>query len=262
MEIDLLCEGRRFVFSGEEADPYFKIWREIGRYGGVRDIIPYRMALRPGDVFIDVGGNIGLTAVLSAALAPGSTGYFFEPDPTNFHHLQTVISRNELARFQAFNMAVGDRPGSLHFIPMGASGHAAHEGETGIDIEIIALDDFAKNMSRLDFLKIDVEGFEREVLLGSRATIERLKPVALIEFNSITTIMEARMLPQDLLEMAFSFFPYVDYVDIHSGKPQRIANTPYAKRDFVAMNLMSGFIHDLLCYFEPGRINHDVSVEL
>jgi hypothetical protein len=59
----------------------------------------------------------------------------------------------------------------------------AELGEEGVEVEVTTLDDFAtsKNLTRLDFLKIDVEGMEFEVLQGARATLERFHPAIYFE---------------------------------------------------------------------------------
>lgn len=44
MEVQLVCENRKFTFSGEPDDKYFEVWRNLGFYGGERDVVPYRLS--------------------------------------------------------------------------------------------------------------------------------------------------------------------------------------------------------------------------
>lgn len=257
MEVELLCEGRKFTFSGDESDSYFKVWRDLGFYGGQRDVVPYRLVLKSDSVSVDIGGNIGLTAVLTGALCPAGKGYFFEPDPRNFKHLSRTIEANGLMNFVAYNMAVGENVGTLKFNQMHASGHAAQfDTPNAIEVPMISLDSWAANIrpNRIDFLKIDVEGYERSVLRGGRDTITRYKPVALIEFNSLTTIMVGRILPYDLLDDILALFPIVNVIDLYTGMPRRLGRTPHEINSFVGENLQNGFVHDLLCYFDEDQV--------
>jgi FkbM family methyltransferase len=257
VEVRLLCEGREFTFSGEEDDIYFKVWRDRGFYGGERDLAPYRIILKPDDVCVDVGGNIGLTAVLTGALAPKGKAYFFEPDPKNFKHLKRTIEANGFDNFVAINAAVGAEPGRLMMNHLASSSHAAlFPQENQFEIELVTIDGWAKSvkLEKLDFLKIDVEGLEKDVLIGAKETIQRFKPVALIECNVVTTIMVGRILPYDLIAEIFLHFPYVEVIDLYTGHPRRLENTPEAINGFVGENMLNGFVHDLLCYFDPKQI--------
>jgi FkbM family methyltransferase len=258
VEVELVCEGRKFVFSGEESDTYFKIWRELGFYGGKRDVVPYRIALKPNSISVDIGGNIGLTAILTGALCPEGRAYFFEPDPKNFKHLKRSIEVNGFADFIAFNKAVGETSGYLKMNQMDSSTHvAAFDQKNSIEVPMISLDDWSKSfpLDRVDFLKIDVEGYERSVLRGAKETIAKFRPVTLIEFNSLTAVMVGRMLPYDLMDEIFSHFQIVDVIDLYTGLPKRLERDPFSVNSFVGENMLNGFVRDLLCYFEDSELN-------
>lgn len=257
MEVELVCEGKKFIFSGDETDGYFKVWRELGFYGGKRDTVPYQLILKEDSVTIDIGGNIGLTAVLTGALSPNGRAFFFEPDPKNFVHLKRVIEANKFARFSPYNWAMGEADGVLRLNQAASSSHAATYEHTGIiNVPMRSLDSWAEEagLVRLDFLKIDVEGYERSVLRGAKKTVAAFKPAALIEFNSLTTIKVGRLLPQDLLEEVFSMFPIVDVVEIETGLPRRLGRSPFEVDQFVGENMLGGFVHDLICYFDEGQV--------
>ena len=244
-------------FSGEETDKYFEIWRGLGFYGGQRDVVPYRCALRDDSTVVDIGGNIGLTAVLTAALAPNGRGYFFEPDPKNFRHLLRTIEVNNFRNLEAFACAMGATDGEVMLNQAASSSHIDRRNHpAAIRVSMRSLDSWANevHLDKLDFLKIDVEGYEQEVLKGAVNTIERLKPVALIEFNSLTTIMVGRILPYGLLDDILRLFPMVDVIDLHTGEPRRLGRSAEDLNAFVGETMTQGFVHDLLCYFREDQI--------
>jgi FkbM family methyltransferase len=157
--------------------------------------------LRRGDVVLDVGANIGLYAVrLARALLRlgGGCVHAFEPIPANAERLAYNVAANALAQVvQIHELALGSRHGRTAFHrenEYGAStGNAAMIGAAvapafGADTEadVTTLDSFA---ARLDLgscalIKLDVEGAELEVLRGGAATIARLRPVILAEYNA------------------------------------------------------------------------------
>jgi FkbM family methyltransferase len=137
-------------------------------------------ALRRGDVFLDIGANIGIFTIL-AALIVGEKGKVvaFEPGTENFARLESNIRVNNLPNVAAFKSALGeenshgqlfvDRP-AASLVP---SETPPREGETVESVEIVNGDDFRKAQG-LPFpriVKIDVEGFEYKVLRGLRATL-------------------------------------------------------------------------------------------
>ena len=258
MEVQLVCENRKFTFSGEPDDKYFKVWRNLGFYGGERDVVPYRLSLKPDSTVVDVGGNIGLTAVLTGALAPNGRGYFFEPDPKNYRHLKRTIEANKFSHLTAFPFAMGAEDGELLLNMASASSHADNvNSPNAVRVRMRSLDSWAAehHLEKLDFLKIDVEGYELNVLRGAVETIKRHRPVALIEFNSLTTIMVGRILPYELLDCVMALFPIVHVVDLYTGLPRRLGRREAEKHAFVGENMTQGFVHDLLCCFEEGQIN-------
>lgn len=131
-------------------------------------------ALRPGDLFVDVGANIGAYTVLAAKVA-GANAIAFEPDPTTYGHLRANIAANDLAStVEARREAVGAAAGELTFTAgLDAVNHvvAGHEHIADVQrVPVVTLDGVLAN--RLPtMMKIDVEGFETEVINGGRNTI-------------------------------------------------------------------------------------------
>lgn len=126
-------------------------------------------ALRPGDLFVDVGANVGVYTML--AYHTGADCIAFEPAPLAYGALaRNIALNNAAARVAARQEAVGSTRGSLH-ITTGedCTNHVAVEGDSGtVEVPVSRIDD----LPRVPLLiKIDVEGFESEVLAGAERTL-------------------------------------------------------------------------------------------
>lgn len=129
---------------------------------------------RPGATIIDVGANLGLYTVLLSKLT-GEQGQViaFEPDPALFRQLQENCVLNGCANVRAFNSAVGRQADRLHLQKLVANtgdNHLSREPSKffrqTIAVDVVKLDDVLRDV-RPDLLKIDVQGWEYEVLQGA-----------------------------------------------------------------------------------------------
>lgn len=138
-----------------------------------------------GGVVLDIGACIGdHTITYSEMVGPLGRVYAFEPNPVAFE----CLSHNMLkcVNVLPLRIALGDRAGFGHTIQdanlgasqFSASGPAATTGSTAM----VTIDTFM-GLKRLDFIKIDAEGWEPEILRGGEQTIRRLRPAMLIEVN-------------------------------------------------------------------------------
>ena len=136
-----------------------------------------------GGVFVDAGANVGAYTVRAARLV-GRTGRViaFEAHPLTFEYLTRSIAANTFTNVTALNKALGAEagdaqiafdaanPGQTH---VGAGMGGARIGVAGITVPMVTLDGALAGLGvgRVDYLKIDVEGFELAVLNGARQTI-------------------------------------------------------------------------------------------
>lgn len=123
---------------------------------------------RSGDVVADVGANIGLYAIaLAKRVGDGGKVHAFEPDPANFRALGRHCHLNQVtARVVAHQVAVAGADDRVAF--EAGRGPESHIGSGALvsEVDCVRLDSvFAGD--RIDILKIDVEGFEEEVLKGA-----------------------------------------------------------------------------------------------
>lgn len=143
----------------------------------------------PRDIVVDVGGYIGSFAVPAARRAKEGRIYSFEPCPANFAQLQVNVGLNRLDNVSAFNVAVASTDRSItlfldHMNPASNSIYLRSDqggDEHVVEREAISLPTlFARHgIGRCDFLKVDCEGAEYEILMTlDRAMLDRIGKIA------------------------------------------------------------------------------------
>ncbi len=216
------------------------------------------VAKEPGPIVVlDVGAHEGAYAGELGALAPAAEIYAFEPHPKTYERLR---ERAEQQRFAAYNVACGRSPGRLTLYdyldnPDGSQ-HASvhrdvierihHGAATSWDVEVIALDDFIEQhgLKQINLLKIDTEGHEYEVLLGSRRAIERgMIDAVHIEFNEMNVI--SRVFCRDFYELLrdYDFFRMLPDGLLAMGPYWPITCELFAYQNLVAIRRKHGRPH-------------------
>ncbi|MEX2014104.1 MAG: FkbM family methyltransferase [Parcubacteria group bacterium] len=148
-------------------------------------------------IFVDIGAHFGVFSIEAAKLFPNASVYSFEPDPENFYLLKQNIKLNNLEkRVIPENFAISSRRGILKFFRNNISSlrnslyKAPDQGDYAeVRTASITLSDaFHKNkIEHCDLLKLDCEGAEFEILLGSsRSTFLKIDRVA-VEYHDHTT---------------------------------------------------------------------------
>lgn len=132
--------------------------------------------IKPGDLYVDVGANIGHLAI-EAALLTGPQGLVvaIEAHPTTARYLRENIEMNHLSNVYSAQCAVGEKFGWIGFSQKKSDdqNHVLND-HPEITVLMIPLDALLNDLSPT-ILKIDVEGYERNVLLGGRETLRRTK---------------------------------------------------------------------------------------
>lgn len=156
-------KGGEIKFRKGVSDPWTSVW-EFNNEITIRDTIWYPN-IHKGDVVVDVGAGWGAYALTAAAL--GATVHAFEPDMRIMKDLEVNVKEN------GFNCVLN---------PYGLGAVAASfNWEELQNMYVIPLDQYG--LRQLDFLKIDVEGQEMDVIKGAQATIKAFRPKILVEVH-------------------------------------------------------------------------------
>lgn len=149
--------------------------------------------LREGDLFLDIGANIGSYAVLASGVCRSET-WAFEPDPSTRDHLERNVSINDLdGLITVFGCALGAARGDVPFtIGRDAENRVATDRDENVRIvRQERLDDLLGDASPT-MAKIDVEGYEEEVLRGAGALLAKPSLIA-VELETVTPEIETMM---------------------------------------------------------------------
>ncbi|HZZ19425.1 MAG TPA: FkbM family methyltransferase [Opitutaceae bacterium] len=162
--------------------------------------------IKPGMNIVDVGANVGLYTLFMAGLAgPGGRVTAFEPDPDNVEILRENCSENGAGNVDIRHCALGAEAGrlSLHRLILNSGeNHLGRQERSAfsstMDVDVQAFDTLFPS-ARLDFVKVDVQGWELKVLSGMEAALRRSKPVIFLEFWP-DGLMRAGAEPEDLYQ--------------------------------------------------------------
>jgi len=177
-----------------------------------------REFLKPEMTLADVGANIGEITLLAAKRLSSGLVLAFEPMPNVFAQLTRNVALNKFSSIRLFNLGLYDSNGSLPlFVKNDHPFGTTNEGvtslfSTGKDrtetlVPLRKFDDVAgeASLTRLDVMKIDVEGAEWMVLRGAENSIKRFRPVIIAEISA-ANFQRAGYAPKD-------FFNYLNALD-------------------------------------------------
>lgn len=214
MEKNIQIDGAIYMVSSD--DDYLN---DVGN-----DFEPYMVQLFktlicPNDVVADIGANIGLTAILFSTLA--KKVYAFEPSPSTYSIFLENLSRNNISNVEASNLGLGQAEECLTitFSRNNRSGGYVSDkirpnvGHVTEEIFIDTLDHFFENKLAPTFLKIDVEGYEVNVINGGGAILQASQPTVVMEMNHFCLNVLHRITLPDFLDFLRSKFPFLYAVD-------------------------------------------------
>lgn len=115
-------------------------------------------------VILDCGANVGVSAVHLATRHPEARMLLFEADPVMAGYLERNLARNGLGHIPVIRGAVWVHGEGVDFAPEGTEGGSILGTGPGIRVESLRLKDLLSGLERVDFLKMDIEGAEAEVL--------------------------------------------------------------------------------------------------
>lgn len=142
------------------------------------------------DLILDIGANIGEISLRFAQSFPNALIYAFEPFPETFRTLQRNTSRNAFPNIELHPLGLGSKPGKVFFEERtagnpGMNRVTSNPEKSSVEIEVMTLDLFLRdrNERTVSLIKIDVEGYELEVLKGAVEILEKDHPVLFIELD-------------------------------------------------------------------------------
>jgi FkbM family methyltransferase len=216
----------------------------------VQHIIPLLEHLDDTSIVLDIGANIGVMARLLASRVPNGRVYAFEPSPSTFELLEKNCA--QITSIECIQAAIGAETGIVafddhkapalrHIVPS-----KSHD-KASIAVPVSTLDDWvrAAGLQRLDFLKVDIEGFEEELLEGAQATLRTFAPVILFEylpeFALARSRFQGRMLFRTLKKLCYEIyrldargFRHEDFVTPEDWTNDYVAVPPGARARFAS----------------------------
>ena len=221
-----------FIPKSDRSFYTYYLWR----YGEYETIETQEMlsVIQKGDVVVDVGANIGYyTCLYGQAVGLKGTVYAFEPEPGNYTILKKNLELNNRKNVKMYQVALahtkGTRPlylcddnkGDHTLVPMG-------DRKTR-EIEISSFDDFFRDQQiNIKLVKIDVQGFEFEVLKGMEESFKRgFVENVFVEFT-----------PQRVKAAGHNPKEFIDYVLSFSDMKNRIVSSTYSDK-FVSLETVN-----------------------
>lgn len=164
--------------------------------------------IKPGDVVIDIGANIGYYTLVFARLV-GNDGHVFafEPDPENFALLAKNVEINGYRNVTMIQKAVSNTSGTLRLY-LSEENKGDHrifdsaDGRNSIQVEAVRLDDYFRDyVGKIDLIKMDIQGAEGTALEGMISLIQKYENVKIITEFWPAGLERAGLDPEDFLRL-------------------------------------------------------------
>lgn len=155
------------------------------------------------EVCFDIGANYGVYSFYLSKKFPNSKIYSFEPYSRSFYILRKIKKRFNLQNIFPKRLALGNKNEKMKiWVHDFEDAMATISKNKGEDVVMVKLDDFVKKnkINKIDFIKIDVEGFEKNIIDGGMKTIKEFKPVILMEIVE-TLLKKFNSTPKEIIKM-------------------------------------------------------------
>ena len=214
--------------------------------------------INKNDNVLDIGANIGCTSILFGSLA--SRVVSFEANPSTFHFLKKNIVNSKLINIDVHDFGLGSSVGEYEmafskdnrsggFIN---SGNNASSGLKKTKVLIERLDNVVDKLKfGINFMKIDVEGYEKQVLEGAEKTIKDNKPVVVLEMNHWCLNAFQRICIPDFLDFLRSRFPILLAVE---GKTYANLHDKDDSYSVMYQHIVNFKYMDIVAAFEESRL--------
>ncbi len=195
------------------------VGRKIFKYGihepHIYDFLHNGFRVKPGDLLLDIGANLGWYSVLFDRLGEGRARVFsFEPDPQNYRLLERNLSLNDARSVTALSTGLSSRDDQATLYRYSEKNLGKHsmlrlpDLDDGIAVETQRLDTLLaeRNLASapIKLIKLDVEGYELEVLRGAKQALERTELVVMEYSPRYYSTYEAERIRRVLTSAGFS----------------------------------------------------------
>lgn len=214
--------------------------------------------IQPGDVCVDLGANIGVTAIyMSSLLGNSGVVYAFEPSGINFNYLKENIKQNNLTNVQPLELGVFDKKCDSKFSYVDGVAACSFISTTGVaegdseTVHCIRIDDWVKdaNIRKIDIVKLDVEGCEARAIKGGMEMFRKFKPDLVVEFNPTTITRFQGEDPRILFDLISSIYPKIYMLDKQvPGKKTEVKSYD----ELISYKVSELDFYDLYCTFPKG----------
>ena len=180
--------------------------------------------IRENAIILDIGANIGTVALRAASISKNGLVYAFEPDTDNYDSLQFNIGLNSFRNIIPIKKALGHVPGKSKLFKINRHNTgmnrilSSRENFSDFEwIEVVTLDEEVTRLQleRIDLIKIDVEGYELNVLKGAERILTKFRPLIVIEVIEINLKNNAQT-SFEVIQFLKSLGYY--FVDLKTGK--------------------------------------------
>ena len=196
-EITLKTHGSRFKMISRCDDGIVdQLFYQLN-YAENLDLRVFTSFLKPNTKIVDIGANTGIYSLLCSVTEKNSYIYAFEPNPVNEARLRENVSINDCKNIEILKLAVGTKPDRIQFtVPLNniisdtssaiaSFSRSTYQGKMAwksIEVDQISLDGFfLSKKENIDLIKIDVEGYEIDVLKGGVQLFKFHRPKILLE---------------------------------------------------------------------------------
>jgi len=182
----------------------YKMYLDLSDKGIARELFVYKKRelygtdlflkgnlVKECDIVLDIGANIGYFALMeSKIIGPSGKVYAVEPSPVNYQRLNENIKLNKFNNIETFNLALGDRIGTAEMFISNKSNWSRlikrdlpDKVNQIVDVEIQTVDHFLKDKPKPTFIRMDVEGYEINIIRGMTQTLNLEKLGVFIELH-------------------------------------------------------------------------------
>jgi FkbM family methyltransferase len=160
------------------------------------------MFCRPNSIVMDVGANIGSTTLAFAEIVSQGQVHAFEPAADMRSVLLSNIQSSHFTNVAVypFGLAEGYRAGHLQIAMQGNPGSAYFVPDQTGEVELWSLDEVMSSIHPVDFVKMDVEGYEKYVLIGGQQLLCHDKPAIVFEVSE-PTLQRAGTCSQEVFDL-------------------------------------------------------------